>query len=242
RRARRLQRLARVRAAAPGQPGPGGAAAGLPVRLRPSAQLVLVGGGGSHPGVPPDHRERGVRRPAATGQLRERRRHPQLRPAGVVRRGRQQLPELLRRARAGRAALGRLPGSLVRGVHATRRHPARHDQPGRGLGRSAPMSTTAQTRTTEPPVATIPEPGRTRRSSARVAGWAFVAPFLVFFVMCLVWPMIHGVYLSFTDISLTGAGGAFVGLENYAEAFRDGDMWRSLGNTAWFTLLSTVPL
>ena len=104
------------------------------------------------------------------------------------------------------------------------------------------MSTTAQTGTTEPPVAAITDPGRTRRSSDRVAGWLFVAPFLVFFVMFLIWPMIHGVYLSFTDISLTGAGGAFVGVENYAEAFRDGDMWRSLGNTAWFTLLSTVPL
>lgn len=99
--------------------------------------------------------------------------------------------------------------------------------------------------TAAPPVAPTAAPVRTSRSGAssdRLAGWAFVAPFLLFFVAFLIWPMIHGFYLSFTDASLTGAGGNIVGLDNYTEAFSDGDMWRSLGNTAWFTLLSTVPL
>ncbi|WP_207453880.1 carbohydrate ABC transporter permease [Desertivibrio insolitus] len=73
-------------------------------------------------------------------------------------------------------------------------------------------------------------------------GWAFVAPLVVFFALFLVWPLIHGLYLSFTDQSMTGAGGAFVGLANYAEAFADAEMWRALWNTVWFTLLSTVPL
>jgi multiple sugar transport system permease protein len=83
---------------------------------------------------------------------------------------------------------------------------------------------------------------RTSRSGDRIAGWAFVAPFMVFFLAFLIWPMIHGFYLSFTDTSLTGAGGSLIGLTNYTEVFSDGDVWRSLGNTAWFTLLSTVPL
>ncbi|MFV0251758.1 MAG: carbohydrate ABC transporter permease [Beutenbergiaceae bacterium] len=78
--------------------------------------------------------------------------------------------------------------------------------------------------------------------SDRLAGWVFVAPFLVFFIAFLVWPMLHGLYLSFTDLSLTGAGGNFVGFANYVEAFADADMWRSLGNTAYFTVLTTVPL
>lgn len=76
----------------------------------------------------------------------------------------------------------------------------------------------------------------------RAVAWGFLAPFLVAFALFLVWPLLHGLYLSFTDQSLTGAGGAFVGFANYAEALTDPVMWRSLGNTAWFTLLSTVPL
>lgn len=83
---------------------------------------------------------------------------------------------------------------------------------------------------------------RSARAGDRTAGWAFVAPFLFFFVAFLIWPMLHGLYLSFTDTSLTGAGGNLIGLANYTEVFTDSDVWRSLGNTAYFTLLSTIPL
>ncbi|QLD11501.1 carbohydrate ABC transporter permease [Microbacterium oleivorans] len=79
------------------------------------------------------------------------------------------------------------------------------------------------------------------RGEQRIA-WGFLAPFLVAFALFLVWPLLHGLYLSFTDQSLTGAGGSFVGATNYIEALGDPVMWRSLGNTAWFTVLSTVPL
>ncbi|OAZ40203.1 sugar ABC transporter permease [Microbacterium arborescens] len=72
--------------------------------------------------------------------------------------------------------------------------------------------------------------------------WTFLAPFLAAFLLFLVWPLLHGLYLSFTDQSLTGAGGSFIGIANYVEALGDPVMWRSLGNTAWFTVLSTVPL
>lgn len=79
------------------------------------------------------------------------------------------------------------------------------------------------------------------RGEQRVA-WGFLTPFLLAFALFLVWPLLHGLYLSFTDQSLTGAGGSFVGIANYVEALGDPVMWRSLGNTAWFTVLSTVPL
>ncbi|MDF2561805.1 MAG: sugar transporter permease [Microbacterium sp.] len=80
------------------------------------------------------------------------------------------------------------------------------------------------------------------RNREQLISWAFLAPFLVAFVLFLVWPIIHGIILSFTDQSLTGAGGSFIGFANYAEAFVDPKMWQSMGNTVWFTLLSTVPL
>nr|WP_232014377.1 sugar ABC transporter permease [Cellulomonas fimi] len=73
-------------------------------------------------------------------------------------------------------------------------------------------------------------------------GWLFVAPFVVVFAMFLLWPLLHGLWLSFTGESITGAGGAFLGFDNYAEALRDPIMWRSMLNTLWFTILSTVPL
>lgn len=84
-------------------------------------------------------------------------------------------------------------------------------------------------------------PVRKRRRD-HLAGYAFMAPFLILFALFLVWPVIHGLYLSLTDQSLTGHGGQFIGLANYLEAFADGQMWQSLLNTLWFTVLSTIPL
>jgi multiple sugar transport system permease protein/raffinose/stachyose/melibiose transport system permease protein len=74
------------------------------------------------------------------------------------------------------------------------------------------------------------------------SGWGFAAPFLVFFVAFLVWPILYGLYMSLTGKSLTGANDSLLGFANYAEAFADADMWRSLGNTLYFTLISTIPL
>jgi len=105
------------------------------------------------------------------------------------------------------------------------------------------MTTTASTRA----VVT----GRKSTTPLRAAGvqrreqlvsWTFLAPFLITFALFLIWPIVHGIYLSFTDQSLTGAGGGFVGFANYAEALVDPIMWQSMWNTVWFTLLSTVPL
>lgn len=73
-------------------------------------------------------------------------------------------------------------------------------------------------------------------------GWAFTAPFLIAFVLFLVWPIIYGFYMSLTGVTITGANSQLVGFTNYVEALTDADMWRSLGNTLWFTVLSTVPL
>lgn len=80
------------------------------------------------------------------------------------------------------------------------------------------------------------------RPGETLTGWAFAAPFVVLFVLFLVVPAVYGLYLSFTGETLTGAHSGLIGFGNYAEALTDPDMWRSLGNTLWFTLLSTVPL
>jgi multiple sugar transport system permease protein len=73
-------------------------------------------------------------------------------------------------------------------------------------------------------------------------GLLFVLPFLVVFVLFLVWPVVQGLWMSLTDESLALRDTNFVGFANYAEAFGDPDVWSSLGNTLVFTLISCVPL
>ncbi|WP_440063591.1 carbohydrate ABC transporter permease [Streptosporangium sp. OZ121] len=73
-------------------------------------------------------------------------------------------------------------------------------------------------------------------------GLLFVAPFLVIYVAFLVWPLLLGLRMSLTSVNIAGANAGFVGFANYAEAFADPRMWRSLWNTVLFTVLSTVPL
>ncbi|MEU5820199.1 sugar ABC transporter permease [Streptomyces sp. NPDC047803] len=92
----------------------------------------------------------------------------------------------------------------------------------------------------QPPSAKPAAPGR-RRSLTR-GGGLFVLPFLVVFALFLVWPVVQGLWMSLTDASLSLRGTEFVGFANYAEAFGDPDVWSSLGNTAFFTLISCVPL
>ncbi|WP_328535753.1 carbohydrate ABC transporter permease [Streptomyces sp. NBC_00344] len=82
-----------------------------------------------------------------------------------------------------------------------------------------------------------------RRGAPGSSGWPFVLPFLVFFGLFLVLPIGYGLWMSFTDSSLTGHGdNTFAGLDNYAEALTDPEVWSSLENTVWFTVLTSVPL
>ncbi|MEV5870672.1 carbohydrate ABC transporter permease [Streptomyces tendae] len=73
-------------------------------------------------------------------------------------------------------------------------------------------------------------------------GLVFVLPFLLVFGLFMVWPIVQGVWMSFTDSSLALRDTSFVGFDNYTEAFGDPDVWSSLGNTVFFTVVSSVPL
>ncbi|SNS35229.1 carbohydrate ABC transporter membrane protein 1, CUT1 family [Streptosporangium subroseum] len=73
-------------------------------------------------------------------------------------------------------------------------------------------------------------------------GMLFIAPFLVVYVAFLVWPLLLGLQMSLSSVNIAGSNDGFVGFANYAEAFGDPRMWRSLWNTVLFTVLSTVPL
>ncbi|MFJ9123468.1 carbohydrate ABC transporter permease [Streptomyces sp. NPDC102340] len=78
---------------------------------------------------------------------------------------------------------------------------------------------------------------------SRASGPLFVTPFLVVFGLFLVVPLVWGLWMSFTNSSLTGRGdSSFVGVANYSEALTDPKMWETMGHTVLFTALSTIPL
>lgn len=83
----------------------------------------------------------------------------------------------------------------------------------------------------------------TRRSRPGLAGMAFLAPFLVLYLLFLIGPSLYGLVMSFFNTSLVKGGlGSFAGVNNYLEAFRTPEFWSALWHTIWFTILTTPPL
>ncbi|HEY2685935.1 MAG TPA: sugar ABC transporter permease [Steroidobacteraceae bacterium] len=76
------------------------------------------------------------------------------------------------------------------------------------------------------------------RGEAR-SGLLFVAPFLLVFLVLLIYPLLSGMWLSLHKADLFG-GSQFIGLENYVRLFRDAEFLKSVRNTCYFVVL-TVP-
>ncbi|WP_399136371.1 carbohydrate ABC transporter permease [Streptomyces sp. NBUA17] len=107
------------------------------------------------------------------------------------------------------------------------------------------MTTTAPPGAEEQTDAPAADTGGRRTAARRIPtgnGLVFVLPFLLVFGLFMVWPIVQGLWMSFTDSSLALRDTNFVGLDNYTEAFGDPDVWSSLGNTVFFTVISSVPL
>ena len=72
---------------------------------------------------------------------------------------------------------------------------------------------------------------------------AFLAPFVLLYVLFIIGPAIYGLVMSFFNASLVKPGlSSFAGFGNYSEALQSNDFWSSLWHTAWFTILTSVPL
>jgi multiple sugar transport system permease protein len=86
---------------------------------------------------------------------------------------------------------------------------------------------------------------RTRARRPR-RGWGnagLLVPFLIFYVLFLVGPLVYDVVMSFFNTSLVLPGlGSFAGLANYRELFSDARFWSAMWHTILFTLVSTPPL
>jgi len=73
-------------------------------------------------------------------------------------------------------------------------------------------------------------------------GYAFVMPFLIVYGLFTLWPIISGLRMSFSNVSLLGGGSPFVGFQNYSQALHDPDFWAALWHSVEFTIITTPPL
>ena len=75
---------------------------------------------------------------------------------------------------------------------------------------------------------------RIRRSIKRnSAPYLFLAPFLIAFVVFMVFPLLYALQLSLFRTRIIG-GTTFVGLENYGRAFTDSQFWEGVQNALTF--------
>lgn len=70
-------------------------------------------------------------------------------------------------------------------------------------------------------------------------GFWFMVPALLFLILFLAYPLVLGVYMSFTDVRI-GRPGKFVGLENYQWLAEDPIFWLSVFNTVLYTTVASV--
>ncbi|MGW8378268.1 sugar ABC transporter permease [Streptomyces sp. ODS28] len=81
------------------------------------------------------------------------------------------------------------------------------------------------------------------RARDRWAGPGMLLPFGLFYALFLIGPLLYTGVAGFFDTSLFRDGlGEWAGLSNYAAVLGDSEFWRTLKNTLWFTVLTTVPL
>jgi multiple sugar transport system permease protein len=71
-----------------------------------------------------------------------------------------------------------------------------------------------------------------------LGGW-FMMPTAVLLLLFLAYPLVKGIWMSFTDARI-GRGGAFVGLENYEWLWDDDVFWLSVFNTLVYTFVASV--
>ena len=77
------------------------------------------------------------------------------------------------------------------------------------------------------------QPRTWRRLRRNLTPYLFLAPFLIGFLIFLVYPLIYALNLSLYRTRLVG-GTAFVGLENYVRAMTDSQFWQGVQNVLTF--------
>ena len=86
--------------------------------------------------------------------------------------------------------------------------------------------------------------GRRHKGRRRVSPtpYLFLLPALVLFLAFRAYPLVNGLWLSFTSARLGRTHYTFVGLSNYEKLLSDDRFLLSLVNTAYYTAASTLPI
>ena len=80
--------------------------------------------------------------------------------------------------------------------------------------------------------------GRQAMDAQRI-GWAFVTPFLIAYVVLMVWPTLRGLWLSLHAVDLLSNLGRFVALRNFVDLAEDEIAVRAFANTLLFAGIAT---
>ena len=70
-------------------------------------------------------------------------------------------------------------------------------------------------------------------------GFWFMMPAMAFLILFLAYPLVLGIYMSFTDVRI-GRAGHFVGIENYQWMLADPVFWTSVFNTVLYTFVASA--
>lgn len=69
------------------------------------------------------------------------------------------------------------------------------------------------------------------------AGYMYVTPWIIGFLLLTVGPMLASLYFSFTDYDIVSSP-RWIGIQNYTQLFQDPLFWKSLQVTLYFAILS----
>lgn len=72
----------------------------------------------------------------------------------------------------------------------------------------------------------------------RLFAMGLVVPGLVVFSLIVLWPLLRGVWLAFSDVQFLTLSSEWVGLENFRQVLSDPDFWDALWLTTVITLVS----
>ena len=72
-------------------------------------------------------------------------------------------------------------------------------------------------------------------------GYLFISPFIIAFLIFGLYPVYNTLYLSFTDTTLLGGEGSFVGLKNFTRLFADDIFMNAVINTWIIWLFNFIP-
>ena len=80
----------------------------------------------------------------------------------------------------------------------------------------------------------------TNKKREALAGYLFLAPYLIFFLVFLAGPVISAFVTAFVEWELLRGTYRFIGLENFQLIMEDDLFWTAMGNSLYLAIMTTV--